>query len=69
MPFLRDLERFLTELVDCRKDTLKAYKLVQATKTSFEEPSDLEKKLKAENLNDSKNQTLCIQMEELIKTR
>ena len=68
MPFLRDLERFLTELVDCRKDLLKAYKLVQATKTSFKEPSDLEKKLKAENLNDSKNQTLCNQMEELIKT-
>ena len=50
-PFLRDLERFRTELVDCRKDTLQAY--VEATKPIYK-LSKLEKNLKSENLSDSK---------------
>ena len=65
--FLRDIEICRTEFVDCRKDTLRAYKLLEAHKQIYNELSKLEKKLKAENLSDSEKQTLCNQMEELVE--
>ena len=67
MPFLRDIERFRTEIFDFRKNTLRVYKLMEAHKQILKKLSYLEKKLWAENINDSKKQTLCNQMEELVK--
>ena len=67
VPFLRDLERFRTELVEYRKDTLQAFKLVDAIKPNYSELSKLEENLKSENLSDSKKQTLCNKMEEQVE--
>ena len=67
VPFLRDIEGFRTEVIDCRKDTVRAYKLVGAAKPIFNDLPKMEWKLKAENLSDSDKQTLCNQMEELVE--
>ena len=64
VPFLRDIERFRKEFDESRKDPLRAYKLVEATKPNYNELSKLEKNLKSENLSDSKKPTLCNEMEE-----
>ena len=53
VPFLPVIERFRTEFVDSRKGTIRAYKLVEATKSIYKALPMLEKKLKAENLSDS----------------
>ena len=66
--FLHDIEGFRTEVIDCRKDTVCAYNLVEAGKLIFNDLPKMEKKLKAENLCDSEKQTLCNQMEELVET-
>ena len=44
VPFLRDIELFRTEIVDCRKDTIGAYKIAEATKPNYNEQSKLVKK-------------------------
>ena len=53
VPFLRDIEGFRTEVINCRKDTVRAYKLVEAAKPIFNDLPKMEKKLKEENLSDS----------------
>ena len=63
MPFLRDIQIYRTDFVDCRKDTLRAYKLTEAHKQIYNELSELEE----ENLSDSQKQTFCNQLEELVK--
>ena len=35
VPFLRDIDGFRTEVADCRQDTVRAYKLVEAAKPIF----------------------------------
>ena len=65
--FLRDIEIFCTEFVGCRKDTLRAYKLGEATKPNYNEMLKLEKNLMSENLSDQKKQTLCNKMEEQVE--
>ena len=67
VPFLRDIEGFRTEVIDCGKNTVRAYKLVKAAKPVFNDLPKMEKKLKAENLSDSEKQTLGNQMEELVE--
>ena len=37
VPFLRDIEGFRTEVVDCRKYKVRAYKLVEAPKPFFDD--------------------------------
>ena len=44
-----------------------AYKLSEVTKPNFNELSNLEKNLRAENLRDSKKQILCDKMEEQLE--
>ena len=61
IPFHRDIEGFRQEVIDCRKDTVWAYKLVEAAKPIFNDLPKMEKKLKAEILSDSEKQTLCNQ--------
>ena len=60
VPFLRDIERFRTELLDCRKNTIRAFQLVEATKPYYNELLKLEKNLKSENLSDPKNRHCVI---------
>ena len=35
LPFLRDIDGFRTEVADCRQDTVRAYKLVEAAEPFF----------------------------------
>ena len=67
VPPLRDIEIFRSELVDCPKDTLRAYKVLEAAVPILKELSILEKRLKAENFSDSEKKTLCNQMEQLVE--
>ena len=53
LPFLRDIEGFRTEVIDCRNNTVFAYKLVEAAKPIFNDLPKMEKKLRTENLSDS----------------
>ena len=47
--FLRDIESFRKKVADCQKDTVRACKLVEAAKPTYNDLPNLEKKLKAEN--------------------
>ena len=53
--------------VDYRKDTLREYKVLQESVPIESELLKLEKKLKAENLDDSEKQILCNQAERLLE--
>ena len=52
VPFLQNIEIYCTDFIDCRKYTLRAYKLAEATKPNYNEVSKLEKNLKAENVSE-----------------
>ena len=58
VPFLREIKIYRTEIVNCRKDTLRAYKLAEARKRIYNELSMLEE----DNISDSEKQTLCNQL-------
>ena len=65
VPSLRVNENFHSEFVDCPKDRLQAYKLVEAADPVLNELSILEKRLKAEKSNESEKETLCNQLKQL----
>ena len=69
VPDLRDIEDCRAVVVDYRKDTLREYKLLEDSVPIENELLQLEKKLKAENLNDSEKQILCNQAERLLEKR
>ena len=64
---LRDIDDCRTVVVDYRKDTLLEYKLLEDSVAIENELLKLEKKLKAENLSESKKQKLCNQAEWLLE--
>ena len=67
--FLRDIENYRTELFHCRKNRLPVYKLdeVRVSVSISIKMSTSKKKLKAENLSHHEEQTVCSQLEELVK--
>ena len=67
VPALQYIEIFRSEFVDCRKDKLRAQKLVEAANPILNELSILKKWLKAGNLSDYEKPTLCNQLEQLIE--
>ena len=67
VPDLRDIEDCRAVVVDYRKDTLLWYKLLADYVPIGDEFSELEKKLKAENLRESEKQILCDQAERLLE--
>ena len=67
LPILREIEKFRTKINDCRKNTLRIYKLDEVSVSSIScKWSTLEKNLKAESLTDSKIRLMDSQMEELL---
>ena len=67
VPFLRDIENFCTGFSSYCEDTFQTYKTVKAALSIDSELSNLEAKLKVENLSDSEKQTLCNQVERLVE--
>ena len=67
VPDLRDIEECRAVVVDYRKDTSQAYKLLEESVPIENELLKLEKKLKAENLSDSEKQILCNQAQRLLE--
>ena len=65
--FLRDIEKFRTEIVGFCEDTIRTHKTVKAAHSIQSEISSLEEKLKIENLSDSEKETLCNQVERLVE--
>ena len=64
---LRDIEKCRAVVVDYRKDSMRAYKLLEDSVPIVNELLYLEKKFKAENLSDSEKQILCNQAERLLE--
>ena len=67
VPDLQDIEDCCAVVVDYRKDTLPEDKLYEVSVLIENELLKFEKKLKAENLSDSKEQILCNQAERLLE--
>ena len=67
IPDLQEIEECRAVVVDYRKDTLRWYKLWEDSVLIENELLELEKKLKAESLSESKKQILCDQAEWLLK--
>ena len=67
VPDLRGIEDCRAIVVDYRKDTLREYKLLGDYVPIANELLELEEKLKAENLSESKKQILCDQAERLLE--
>ena len=64
---LREIEKCRAVVVDYRKDSMRAYKLLEDSVPIVNELLNLEKKFKAENLSDSEKQILCNQAERLLE--
>ena len=67
IPDLRFFENCRAVVVDYRKDTLRVYKLLGDYVPIENEMSELEKKLKAEDLSEPEKQILCDQAERLLE--
>ena len=67
VPFLRDIEKFRTEFIGYCEDTFWANKTVKFDRSIENKTSSLQEKLKTETLSDSEKQTLCNQVEQLVK--
>ena len=66
IPFLRNIERFPTEVVHCQKVTLHVHKLGEAAVTILSEVPKLEMKFKAEYVSGSENQSSCNQLVQIV---
>ena len=66
LPLLRDTENFRTKFLGCWKNIFQAFKSLKAVVPILSELSNLEKKLKTENLSDSKKeQSMCNEFKQL----
>ena len=63
---LRDSECLRTKLVGCGKNRFRSYKSVKTAYPILSELTNVEKKLKTENLRNSAKETLCNQVEQLV---